>query len=276
VKKDYFKILGIARSASSEQITKAYRRLAAMYHPDKHHGNPLADLAEEKFKEINEAYHALIGGDIELSPGRPYEEATRVQREEDIPRDAKELLYRGLQLYNQGKYKRAIQQFEQALTHTSSAAIHNLLGLAYAETGNYRMAVESLVEATRQDEENGKYHFDLGYAYYQLKKWEAAIQSLLDAYNFQRDTKRLAITCVYLAVCSYHLRKEARAEFFLEEAVNYDPDNRSYRILLDEFRSAMQDGRNPKVKILNRLQRFSFSTQLEDSIGNLFKGMFTR
>jgi molecular chaperone DnaJ len=273
VHKDYHRILGIPRTATNEQITRAYRRLAAQYHPDKHHGNPLADLAEEKFKEINEAYHALIGGDL----GSPFSSPEgQFGRDEDIPRDAKEFLYHGVQLYNQGKHKRAIQQFELALTHTDSAPIHNLLGLAYAETGNHRLAVESLARAVQLDEENGKYHFDLGYAHYQLKMWNEAIQSLLDAYNFLRDRRRIAITCVYLAVCSYNIHKEARAEFFLEEAVNNDPENSSYRILLEEFRNSTEIGSTPKVKMLNKLQRFSFSAQLEDSIGNIFKTMFTK
>ena len=51
--KDYYKILGITRSASDEEVKKAYRRLAQQYHPDKVGGNA------EKFKEINEAYQIL-------------------------------------------------------------------------------------------------------------------------------------------------------------------------------------------------------------------------
>ncbi len=53
--KDYYKVLGIDRNASKEEIKKAYRRLARLYHPDR---NP-DPSAEEKFKEINEAYHVL-------------------------------------------------------------------------------------------------------------------------------------------------------------------------------------------------------------------------
>ncbi|RFS22777.1 J domain-containing protein [Chitinophaga silvatica] len=54
--KDYYKILGVEKSATSEQIKKAYRKLAVKYHPDK---NPNDKAAEEKFKEINEAYEVL-------------------------------------------------------------------------------------------------------------------------------------------------------------------------------------------------------------------------
>ena len=53
--KDYYKILGIARGASEDDIKKAYRKLALKYHPDK---NKEAS-AEEKFKEVAEAYEIL-------------------------------------------------------------------------------------------------------------------------------------------------------------------------------------------------------------------------
>ena len=58
--KDYYKILGVERSASQDEIKKAYRKLAVKYHPDK---NPDDKVAEEKFKEISEAYQVLGNAD---------------------------------------------------------------------------------------------------------------------------------------------------------------------------------------------------------------------
>ena len=57
---DYYQILNINREATEEEIKKAYRRLALHYHPDR---NPMNEEAEEKFKEISEAYDVL--GDVE-------------------------------------------------------------------------------------------------------------------------------------------------------------------------------------------------------------------
>jgi len=56
IKKNYYDILGISKTASIEDIKKAYRKLAMQYHPDRNRGNK---AAEEKFKEINEAYDTL-------------------------------------------------------------------------------------------------------------------------------------------------------------------------------------------------------------------------
>ena len=53
---DPYKVLGVSRTASDEEIKKAYRSLVKKYHPDQYGSNPLGDLAAEKLKSINEAY----------------------------------------------------------------------------------------------------------------------------------------------------------------------------------------------------------------------------
>jgi len=56
---DPYKVLGVSRTATDDEIKKAYRELARKYHPDNYVGNPLADLVEEKMKEVNEAYDTI-------------------------------------------------------------------------------------------------------------------------------------------------------------------------------------------------------------------------
>lgn len=57
--RDPYQVLGVSSTATDEEIKKAYRNLARKYHPDNYHENPLADLAQERMKEINEAYEAI-------------------------------------------------------------------------------------------------------------------------------------------------------------------------------------------------------------------------
>lgn len=54
--KDYYKILGVDKKATQEEIKKKFRKLAIKYHPDK---NPDDATSEAKFKEANEAYEVL-------------------------------------------------------------------------------------------------------------------------------------------------------------------------------------------------------------------------
>ncbi|MCC8123507.1 MAG: DnaJ domain-containing protein [Oscillospiraceae bacterium] len=56
---DPYSVLGVDPGASDDEIKRAYRELARKYHPDNYQNNPLSDLAEEKMKEVNEAYEAI-------------------------------------------------------------------------------------------------------------------------------------------------------------------------------------------------------------------------
>ena len=58
--RDPYQVLGVPSTATDEEVKKAYRNLAKKYHPDNYHDDPLADLAQEKMKEINEAYDAIV------------------------------------------------------------------------------------------------------------------------------------------------------------------------------------------------------------------------
>lgn len=57
--RDPYQVLGVPSTATDDEVKKAYRDLARKYHPDNYHDNPLADLAQERMKEINEAYESI-------------------------------------------------------------------------------------------------------------------------------------------------------------------------------------------------------------------------
>ena len=70
--RDPYEVLGVPPTASDDEVKRAYRDLARKYHPDNYVDNPLADLAQEKMKDINEAYDTITrnraGGGSANSP----------------------------------------------------------------------------------------------------------------------------------------------------------------------------------------------------------------
>ena len=61
--RDPYETLGLTRGASEEEVKKAYRKLSRKYHPDANVNNPHKDEAEEKFKEVQQAYKAIMSGE---------------------------------------------------------------------------------------------------------------------------------------------------------------------------------------------------------------------
>ena len=55
-----YEVLGVSPSASNDEVKRAYREMSRKYHPDSYVDNPLSGLAEEKFKEIQEAYDQIM------------------------------------------------------------------------------------------------------------------------------------------------------------------------------------------------------------------------
>lgn len=76
---DPYSVLGIKPEATDEEVKQAYRTLARKYHPDNYQDNPLADLAEEKMKEINEAYEAITKMRAGGGGGYQYQSETAYQ-----------------------------------------------------------------------------------------------------------------------------------------------------------------------------------------------------
>ena len=69
---DPYKVLGVSPNASDDEIKRAYREQVRKYHPDSYHDNPLADLAQEKMKAVNEAYDAIMRTRGDRSSGGQY------------------------------------------------------------------------------------------------------------------------------------------------------------------------------------------------------------
>ena len=76
-RKDYHRILGVSKDADEKELKKAFRKLALQYHPDRNR----SPQAEERFKEISEAYAVLSGK--EKAPRTQFERETRHHERED-------------------------------------------------------------------------------------------------------------------------------------------------------------------------------------------------
>lgn len=133
-----YEVLGIKENATDEEIKAAYRELVKKYHPDKYQNNPLADLAEEKLREVNEAYDYLMknsrsyssssnGGYSNTSSRRDPQFET-IRREIDANnlgaaeamldrirvRNAEWVFLSGMVSYKKGWYDDAVSKIQQA------------------------------------------------------------------------------------------------------------------------------------------------------------------
>lgn len=144
---DPYEVLGVRQGASEEEIKAAYKELVKKYHPDKYQNNPLADLAEEKLQEVNEAYDMLMknsgGGSYGSYGGSSYGngygqaqnnrttspefnqvrrniDAGNLQGAEDIlnrsqNRNAEWMFLSGMLSYKRGWYDDAVNKVQQAV-----------------------------------------------------------------------------------------------------------------------------------------------------------------
>lgn len=138
---DPYHVLGVDPNASDEEIKRAYRELARKYHPDNYQNNPLADLAEEKMKEINEAY-------AEINRQRSGSARTGSQSS-----------------YQYGYQQQSRQQYQYQQQSSGSAVYAQVRQLINA--GNLAQAEQLLRSAPGQDAE---WYFLSGYIAYQ-KGW---------------------------------------------------------------------------------------------------------
>lgn len=128
--RDPYDVLGIPRNSSAEEVKKAYRMLSRQYHPDAHINSPSAKMAEEKFKEIQEAYENIqsgrFGGFYGYSDYRSYGNST------DYNLNSIAMLIRA------GNYEEAINQLDQFIDRTAEwyylAAIAHI-GCGYVMKG---------------------------------------------------------------------------------------------------------------------------------------------
>lgn len=156
--KDPYKTLGVPREATDAEIKKAYYALAKKYHPDNYQGSDLADLAEEKMKEINEAY-AEIERQRASGGGTAYDYAYDNDTHEG---EARKGSYGGTyhqvrMLINERRLDRAVSILTAIPADSRNAEWNYLYGCVLLGLGSYVEGMRYIETACYMEPDNAEY-----------------------------------------------------------------------------------------------------------------------
>lgn len=160
-----YEVLGLKEGASVEEIKKAYRELVKKYHPDRYRDNPLADLAEEKLREINEAYDILIKNAGNARQQQSYQQQSYQRQSYQQQRqntgagtgyaNDNPMFYQIKMMIQNGNYAQAQQMLDSMQVHDS--AWYYLQGLLFLRRGWYDRANVLLQRAVEMEPGNLEY-----------------------------------------------------------------------------------------------------------------------
>lgn len=145
--KDPYEVLGLKRGASKDEVKSAYRKLAKKYHPDMNENNPLQDLAEEKFKEVQWAYDEIMNGNTSssyqgYSGNSSYDSGSST-------------LSSIRQLIQTGRFQEAIRALNGIPTR--NAEWNYLMGVCYVNMGSIGQGVQYVQTAASMEPSNFEY-----------------------------------------------------------------------------------------------------------------------
>lgn len=153
---DPYKVLGVSQSASNDEVKKAYRELSRKYHPDSYADNPLADLAEEKFKEIQDAYHQIIDEREKGYSSASYAQGSQGQASYQQYYDEDTTQMR--QIYSMlmmNQFREALNELARVDQRGAKWNYYN--GVAYAGLGNIITAMSYAKRAVSMEPQNQQY-----------------------------------------------------------------------------------------------------------------------
>ncbi len=154
--KDPYKVLGIEPTATDDEIKSAYRELARKYHPDNYVNSPLSDLAEEKMKEINEAYDEVQKERLNGQKGGSYGYKGYGSTTND--RSANSATYNQVRnLINSGNYAQAESILNSISVSMRGAEWQFLMGCVCVQKGWYFDAQNYFQSACAADPTNLEY-----------------------------------------------------------------------------------------------------------------------
>jgi molecular chaperone DnaJ len=146
---DPWETLGVKRGSSDEEVKRAYHALVKKYHPDRFQDAAAKELADEKLKEINQAYDAIVSGSAPGNGGSAGASsgdytASGSQRFQQVRMDLQ---------------SRRVDEAERTLDQMSdrNAEWHFLRGVCYSFRGWYAMARENIAQAVNMEPGNAEY-----------------------------------------------------------------------------------------------------------------------
>lgn len=214
MKVNYYEILGVERSATEAEIREKFRKLAREQHPDRYKGADKA-AAEVRFQTLTEAMNVLT------NPARRRQHDSEIggvaKAVTDFTQVAKAYLGHGVKAYKEGNFVAARDNFDMAVKHNpADAKAHHYLALACAKIpSSARQAVQAIEAAVQREPMNPTFLKDAGML-----------------------CKRAGLN--------------AKAERYLEEALQWDPENREIQSALAEVRQG-RESKEPGKGIMGSL-----------------------
>ncbi len=147
-----YQVLGVSDTATDVEIKNAYRELAKKYHPDNYADSPLADVAEQKMKEINEAYDMICDmrrakNTSSNSYSNPYQSASYTHT--NFP-DVRRLI-------KEGRLDDAMQILNGVASYSRNAEWYFLMGMIFSRKGWTEQAYSYFQTACRMDPANPEF-----------------------------------------------------------------------------------------------------------------------
>lgn len=185
--KDPYEVLGVSRDATDEEIKKAYRKLSRQYHPDANVNNPNREQAEERFKEVQAAYQAI------MNPSRSGQSGTG-----NYGYGSQSGGYGGYGGFGGfgdfggfGSYRSG----QQTAGEEDEDTIYINAAYRYAANGRYREALNALGQVR---DKNGRYYYVSAVAHAGLGNQTVALEHIRMAINMEPDNREYLQFLQYL------------------------------------------------------------------------------
>lgn len=184
-----YEVLGVPENASMDEIKKAYRKLSRLYHPDANINNPNKKQAEEKFKQVQEAYNQIITARERGETGG-YGGFYGQSGQTSYGNDEEAIKMQAAANYINSRH------FREALNVLNGMGVRNaqwyyMRAVAHAGLGSNVNALEDAREALRRDPQNARYRMLVS----QLESGGQWYQTMGSGYGYERPDENMGNCC---------------------------------------------------------------------------------